>query len=85
MRQYSAGLPLRVHPLPDGAPHSFVWHGVTHCVESVEDIREPLLDWWAPEAAVHRRYYLVITNRKLICELFHDLVTGQWHMSRTFD
>jgi hypothetical protein len=85
MRLFPAGSPVRVRTDSKEHPLAFVWLGETHGVRSLEDTREPLLDWWAPEGEVHRLYYLVVTERNLICELYQDLVTGSWQMSRVFD
>jgi hypothetical protein len=76
---------------PQGNPRSFVWQGDQHRVESIEDVREPRLDWWSVTGEIHRTYYLVITNHGLICEVFRDeagtegRVPGSWPMSRVFD
>ena len=85
MRQYAASEPLRVQAGPRGRPHTFAWHGETHVIQSVEDIQEPRLDWWAPDGEIHRLYYLVVTHRGLICEICHDLVDDAWRLSRSYD
>jgi hypothetical protein len=85
MRQYPDGDPIRVHTDSDGEPMTFIWHGETHCIETVEDIREPQLDWWSPTGEIHRVYYLVTTNRHLICELYRDVPAAAWYISRVYD
>jgi hypothetical protein len=85
MRLYPQGLALRVQADGAGQPLSFVWAGDLHRVTSIEDVREPRLDWWAATGEVHRVYYLVITHQGLICELYRDVARGGWFLSRVFD
>ncbi|MFQ5459177.1 MAG: DUF6504 family protein [Anaerolineae bacterium] len=85
MRQFPGGDPLRVHTDPQGQPRAFVWHGATHRVASIEEVREPHLDWWSPDGEVHRLYYLVVTHRGLICEVYRDVITNAWRLARIFD
>ncbi len=85
MRLYPQGLALRVQADGDGAPQAFVWSGDLHRVTSIEDVREPQLDWWAATGEIHRVYYLVITHQGLICELYRDVTRGDWYLSRVFD
>jgi len=85
MRQYPNGDPIRVRADGDGTPVVFTWRGQPHRVDTVEDVREPRLDWWAPTGEIHRVYYLVTTNRGLICEIYRDVPTGAWYVARVFD
>ncbi len=85
MRQYPDGVPIRVRVQGDGRPQAFVWAGETHRVESVEAVREPRLEWWTPEGEIHRRYYLVVTHRGLVCEIYHDLGADAWFVGRRLD
>jgi hypothetical protein len=85
MRQYPRGEPIEVRLDPTDRPQAFVWSGVVHRIETVEDRREPRLDWWAPTGEIHRLYYLLTTNRALICEIYLDRTNGRWFLSRTFD
>jgi len=85
MRLWPDGSPIRVHADEAERPLAFTWHGVTHRVTSIEDVREPRLDWWSVTGEVHRVYYLVITNQDLIVEIFRDVPTGAWFVSRQFD
>ena len=52
---------------------------------SIEDVREPQIDWWSATGEIHRLYYLVTTNRGLIAEIYRDLVDDGWFVSRTLD
>lgn len=91
MRLYNPGLPIRVTADVQGRPLAFVWNGFTHRVESIEDVREPKLDWWSVTGELHRTYYLVVTNDGMICEIYRDEVGGEgrepgaWWVARLFD
>jgi hypothetical protein len=85
MRQYARGEPIEVRVDQAEQPQAFVWLGVAHRVETIEDRREPRLDWWAATGEIHRLYYLLTTNRAMICEIYQDRASGHWFLSRTFD
>lgn len=91
MRLWPNGDPIRVTADSDGRPLAFVWQGESHKVATIEDVREPKLDWWSVTGEVHRVYYLVSTNLSLICEIFRDEAGGEgrepgaWAMARVFD
>jgi hypothetical protein len=85
MRQYADGEPIRVRVDAEAKPRAFAWRGRVHRVDTVEDIREPQLEWWSASGEIHRLYYLLTTNRALICEIYEDRHTGAWFLSRTFD
>lgn len=86
MRSYDPPLPIRARVTADGMPHSFVLDGVTFVVDTIEEVREPRLDWWlGPEHEVHRTYYLVTTNRGMVAELVRDEVAGTWGVARRLD
>jgi hypothetical protein len=68
-----------------GQPVAFSWHGHVHRVTSIEDIREPRLEWWSAGGEVHRLYYLIVTHRGLICEISRDVTTDTWSVSRSYD
>jgi hypothetical protein len=85
MRLYRPGDPIRVRCSGEGRPLAFTWHGEPYRVDSIEEVREPRLDWWSATGEIHRVYFLVVTNRALICEIFRDVPTGEWFMARVFD
>jgi hypothetical protein len=91
MRLWQNGAPLKVLADVGGQPLSFIWDRDLHRVDSIEDVREPRLDWWAATGEIHRVYYLVITNQGLICEVYRAEVGGEgrapgsWWMSRAWD
>lgn len=85
MRHHAEGQPVAATADAAGRPVTFVLGGRTHRVETVEDVREPRLEWWSPVGEVHRVYYLVTTDRGWICELYHDVAGGAWYLARVFD
>jgi hypothetical protein len=85
MRVYAKGLPIRVRLDATGMPTAFTWSGHTHLVARVEEIREPHLDWWSPIGPAHRIYYLISTRRGIICDIYRDLVSGEWFLARVYD
>ncbi len=91
MRLFNPGLAIRVTANDDGTPAAFVWDGFTHRVESIEDVREPRLEWWSVTGEVHRTYFLVVTNQGMICEIYRDELGGEgrapgsWWMARLWD
>ena len=85
MRQYPEGVPIRVRVQGDGSPVAFVWAGETHRIETIEAVREPRLDWWAAGGEVHRLYYLVVTHRGVVCEIYRDVAADEWFVGRRLD
>jgi hypothetical protein len=85
MRQYPAGESIRVQADRTGRPLAFVCQGHPHRIESVEEAREPRLDWWSPGGEIHRTYYLVSTDRGMICEIYRDMTTDDWFLARVYD
>lgn len=85
MRQHPTGDPIRVRADGEGRPLAFVWNGHPHRVETIEETREPRLDWWAPGGEIHRAYFIVTTDRGLIAEIFRDMPSDAWFVARLFD
>lgn len=85
MRQYGQDAAIRVRADAEGRPLAFAWRGEPHRVDSVEEVREPRLDWWSASGEVHRVYYLVVTHRGLVCEIYRDVGSGEWHLGRRYD
>ena len=85
MRQFPEGDPIRVRIGDNGHPLAFTWRGQPHRVATVEDVREPRLDWWSATGEIHRVYYLVTTDRGLICEIYRDVAADAWYLARVFD
>lgn len=85
VRHYQAIAPIRVQADAHGRPTLFTWQGRTRRIASIEDVREPRLDWWASTGEIHRIYYLVTTPCGLICEIYHDVIQERWYLGRVFD
>ncbi len=85
MRIHAAPKGIEVRAGESGAPVLLSIDGHPHRVKTVEDVLEPCLDWWSPAGEAHRVYYLVTTDRGLICEVYRDVATGAWYLARTFD
>lgn len=90
-RLYSPGLPIRVAADDEGRPKALVWAGQTRRVVSIEDVREPSLDWWSVGGTVHRVYFIVFTQDGMLCEVYRDVEGGEavdaggWALSRVWD
>ena len=87
MRLHPEGLTIRVRTDPAGRPQLFVHEGKSHRVATIEEVREPRLEWWAITGEAHRIYYLVTTNEGMICEIYEDRGSeeGGWWLARVFD
>lgn len=85
MRIHLKPAPIEVRTDAEGRPAALTLGGHPHRVQTVEDVREPRLEWWSPAGEVHRVYYLVTTDRGLICEVYHDVRGGGWFLARTMD
>ena len=84
MRLYKDREPITVTEL-GGKPSAFRWKGKTYQVATIEDVREPRLDWWSPLGEQHRVYYLVTTVKGMVGEIYRDQVAGEWGLARVFD
>lgn len=91
--------PVRVTVDQLGQPKAFTWQGETHLVKSIEEVREPKLEWWAATGEVHRTYFLLVTGDGMICEVYRDELAaaeaasdgagqapgGVWGLARVWD
>ena len=78
-----AGLEIAVQAIPDGRPGSFTWSGRMHPTAGVCNGWRVHTDWWHQE--IWRDYYKVQTEDGLLCIMYHDLLTDQWHLVRIYD
>jgi hypothetical protein len=85
MRTFPAGEVIHVRVDEAGGPTFFTWAGHAHRILSIEDVREPRLDWWSVSGEVHRVYYLVLTEPGLICEIYHDVPHDAWYLAQVLD
>jgi hypothetical protein len=89
-RLLSEGEQVRVwgsedEPDPGSGPQGFVWRGEVHQIEAVCNRWQVHTRWWEAGATVWREYWKVTTDRGLLCELVHDLLTGGWVLARVYD
>ena len=84
MRLHPEGRPIRVRSQND-QPLSFVYKGQTHRVERIEEMHEPIMDWWSAAGMIHRSYFLLSTPEGMICEIYLDHSSRQWFLAREFD
>jgi hypothetical protein len=85
VRIYADGSPIRVTTDGSGRPVAFAWLGRTYRVETIEDVREPRLDWWSATGEIHRVYYLVTTDLGLIADIYLDRIANRWLLARLYD
>ncbi|MBN1642692.1 MAG: hypothetical protein JXA09_15765 [Anaerolineae bacterium] len=63
----------------------FVWQGTPHRVRQVCNTWRIHTFWWDPHALVQREYVKVITESGLLCQIYRDLISGTWYLSRLYD
>lgn len=97
MRLHQLGIPIRVRIDAAGRPLAFTHEGQTHPVSTIEEVREPHLDWWSPAGEAHRVYHLVTTPQGMVCEIYEDRarlgdreasearIGGAWFLARVYD
>jgi hypothetical protein len=66
-------------------PEGFFWWGVAHNILQVCNSWRVHTRWWEPREMVWRDYVKVVTDRKLLCVIYHDLQDGGWFMYRIYD
>ena len=68
-----------------GRPIAFTWNGRKHRMRSTVQQWSIDTDWWAADGRVHRDYFALITMNQMLCVVYHDLLTGEWCISRIYD
>lgn len=81
MSFWPEGCPVEVLSL-DGCPRQFRWNLRLHRVLRVSDHWRVHTGWWATE--VWRDYWQVTTHTGLLCDIYHDLLAGNWLLERTY-
>jgi hypothetical protein len=66
-------------------PAGFVWQGTSHQIAEVCNRWRVHTGWWEPGQAVSREYLKVATNSGFLCQVYRDLCTGQWFLTRLYD
>jgi hypothetical protein len=74
---------LPVHT-QDGRPMGFTWQGVPRRIARVGQHWRVHTAWWEARE-VWRDYWQVATDDAYLCVLYHDLLTGRWHLERVLE
>lgn len=73
-----------------GTPLSFTWRDVSYRVHEVWATWHLRDRWWAggvsasPQAS-DRRYYRVLCDKGMLCDLYHDATNDTWVLDRVLD
>jgi hypothetical protein len=67
------------------APTGFVWQGISHSIDQVCNRWRVHTRWWQSGEVLWREYWKVITDRRVLCLLYHDLRNGGWFLARLYD
>jgi hypothetical protein len=68
-----------------GTPAGFTWHGTPHRIEEVCGQWQVHTRWWEPCELVWRAYLKVTTNTGLLCQIYQDVPSEKWFLSRLYD
>jgi len=66
-------------------PRGFVWRGTAHRIVQICNRWRVQTRWWESEQTVHREYFKVATDSGYLCQLYRDLSSGRWFLSRLYD
>lgn len=69
----------------DGSPSCFMWRAQRHEIAQILKRWELDADWWRADGYVYRLYLAVLTDRKLLCVIYHDHLRAQWRLLRLYD
>ncbi len=67
----------------DGAPLVMARDGRVEKVVKVHRRWRICDQWWKEEIA--REYFLIETSSGVICEIYRDMTSGIWYLSRLYD
>ena len=82
-RWWPDGDPIRVTADKLGTPQSFIWQGKRHPILRVARRWRIDVYWW--RGRVWREYFKLVTGTRLLVEVFHDLIDGEWYVQRLYD
>jgi hypothetical protein len=82
-RLLSKPQPLRVKTNVEGVPTSLVRKGRAERITEVHRRWRIADQWWEGEVA--REYFMISTDRGLICDIYRDMITDAWYLSRIYD
>jgi len=74
---------LRVSVNVQGVPLTLVRNGGAQRITKVYQHWRVVEQWWGKE--ILRNYFRVKTNRGLVCDIYRDMPTGCWYLSRIHD
>jgi hypothetical protein len=74
---------LKVKTNVDGLPASFVRKGRAERITEVYQRWRVADLWWKGEVA--RDYFMIGTERDFICDIYRDMTTNTWYLSRIHD
>lgn len=80
------GYPVLVDTDAAGIPDVLVWGGRLRVVIEVANRWRVEDGWWRADAGGHirRDYYKLVTYDGMLCIVYQDLVTGDWHLQRLY-
>ena len=64
-------------------PIAFLYKGGKEGVEEICEQWRASQEWW--KRATSREYFRVRTVRGIVCEMYRDLLTGDWYLQRIYD
>ncbi len=80
-----AGEPITMEVGSNGRPLRFSWQGRQHQLKYIVQHWQVDVDWWSEQGRVWRNYLTIITEGSLLCVIYQDLTTHEWHLVRVYD
>lgn len=74
---------IRVRTNASGVPVSLSRDGTREKVTAIYNDWKVGDQWWGEE--VERRYFRVKTSKGLVCDIYHDIGTNNWYLSKIHD
>lgn len=82
------GTPIYADTDDTGMPDIIVWQGRAYVVAEVANRWRVEDGWWRADADagghIRRNYYKLVTYDGMLCVVYQDLVTGDWHLQRLY-
>jgi hypothetical protein len=82
-RLWPAGEPIQVECDSGGHPTAFTWQEREHIVQGIAKHWRVDEDWW--QQHLWRDYFKLYTDTGLLLIVYHDLLSGRWHLQRLYD
>ncbi len=74
---------LKVRVNVQGVPLTLARDGERQRVTKVYEHWQTVEEWWGKEITKH--YFRVKTNKGVVCDIYRDMPTGDWYLSRIHD